>query len=166
MYVPHVQNSFYHFRTVVTHATFGLQAVAAFVVSRNMLTSDWIRYETVIIVNGDDPLSRLHIPHCFVGIVHWSKQPLEAIVYVWRGSHLLYHSCALACPFNHILIDIQATREKYKNQWTTCEYGACKYQVTIELYFMCIHLNYIVNHYKMNHNTHMTRPEKTDHIYI
>ena len=33
VYVAHTQNSLYHFRTVVTHATFGLLAVAALLVS-------------------------------------------------------------------------------------------------------------------------------------
>ena len=41
-----VQNSFYHFRTVATHVTFGLLAVAAFLLSSNMSTVDWIRGES------------------------------------------------------------------------------------------------------------------------
>ena len=59
-YVAYAQNSSYHFRIVVTHATFGLLAVATFLVSSNMPTADLIRVETVTIVKGDDPLSRLH----------------------------------------------------------------------------------------------------------
>ena len=59
--IAHAKNSLYHFRMVVTHATFGLLAVAAFLVSSNMSTADWIRGKTVIVVKGDDPFSRLHI---------------------------------------------------------------------------------------------------------
>ena len=40
VYAACAQSSFYHFRTVVTHATFGLLAVAAFVMSSNMPTAD------------------------------------------------------------------------------------------------------------------------------
>ena len=40
VYVARAQSSFYHFRTVVTCATFGLLAVAAFVMSSNMPTAD------------------------------------------------------------------------------------------------------------------------------
>ena len=36
----HTQNSFYHFRTIVTHATFGLLALAAFLMSSNMPIAD------------------------------------------------------------------------------------------------------------------------------
>ena len=36
----HTQNSFYHFRTLVTHATFDLLAVAAFLMSSNIPTAD------------------------------------------------------------------------------------------------------------------------------
>ena len=52
------QNSFYHFRKVVTCATFGLLAVAAYLKSSNMPTADFISGETVIVIKGDDPLSR------------------------------------------------------------------------------------------------------------
>ena len=45
---------------VVTHATFSLPAVAAFLESSNMPTANRIRSQTVIIVKGDDLLSRLH----------------------------------------------------------------------------------------------------------
>ena len=38
-YVAHAQNSFYHFRMVATHATFGLLAVTAFLKSNNMPTA-------------------------------------------------------------------------------------------------------------------------------
>ena len=40
VYVACAQSNFYHFRTVVTRATFGLLAVAAFVMSSNMPTAD------------------------------------------------------------------------------------------------------------------------------
>ena len=40
VYVAHAQNSFYHFRTVVIHTTFGLLAVAVFLESSNMPTAD------------------------------------------------------------------------------------------------------------------------------
>ena len=40
VYILHAQISFYHFRKVVTHATFGLLAVVAFLESSNMLTAD------------------------------------------------------------------------------------------------------------------------------
>ena len=40
VYVAHTQNSFYHFRTLVTHATFGLLAVVAFLMSSNMPIAD------------------------------------------------------------------------------------------------------------------------------
>ena len=40
VYVAHTQNSFYNFRTIVTHATFGLLAVAAFLMSSNMPITD------------------------------------------------------------------------------------------------------------------------------
>ena len=60
MYSTHAQISLYHFRTIVTNATFGLLIVAAFLVSSNMPTADLIRGETIIVARGDDPLSRLH----------------------------------------------------------------------------------------------------------
>ena len=40
VYVAHAQNSIYYFMTVVTHATFGLLAVAAFLESSSMLTAN------------------------------------------------------------------------------------------------------------------------------
>ena len=40
MYAACAQNNFYHLRTVVTHATFGLLAVAVFLESSNMSTAD------------------------------------------------------------------------------------------------------------------------------
>ena len=43
---------------VVTHATFSLPAVAAFLKSSNMPTAGSIRGKIVVIVHGDDPLSR------------------------------------------------------------------------------------------------------------
>ena len=54
------QNGFYRFRMVLTHATFGLLAVAVFLVLSNMPTADSIRRETVIVEKGDDFLPRLH----------------------------------------------------------------------------------------------------------
>ena len=39
-YVARAQNSFCHFRMVVTHATFNILAVEAFLVSSNMPTAD------------------------------------------------------------------------------------------------------------------------------
>ena len=45
---------------VLTHATFGLLVVAAFMESVYVLTADWIRGETVIVVKGDNPHSKLH----------------------------------------------------------------------------------------------------------
>ena len=59
-YVACTQSSFYHFRMVVTHTTFGLLAVATFLELSNMPTADWIRGETVNVVKVDDLLSRLH----------------------------------------------------------------------------------------------------------
>ena len=59
VYSTHAQISLYHFSTVVTHATFGLLIVAAFLVSSNMPTADLIRSETIIVTRGDDPFSRL-----------------------------------------------------------------------------------------------------------
>ena len=50
--------SFYHFRTVITSATFGLLPFAAFLVSSDI--ADWVRGETVVAVTGDNLLSRLH----------------------------------------------------------------------------------------------------------
>ena len=58
--VAYAQNSFYHFRMVVTHATFSVLAVAAFVVSRNIPTADCTSGETVIVVKGNNSLSRHH----------------------------------------------------------------------------------------------------------
>ena len=53
MFVPRgigcAQNSIYHFRTVVTHATSGLLAVAAFLKSSNMPTANQIRDETELL---------------------------------------------------------------------------------------------------------------------
>ena len=40
VYVAHTQNSFNHFRIVVTHATFSLPAIAAFLESSIILTAD------------------------------------------------------------------------------------------------------------------------------
>ena len=40
VYIAHAQNSFYHFKTVITHAKFGLLEVAAFLESSNVLTAD------------------------------------------------------------------------------------------------------------------------------
>ena len=45
---------------VVTYATFGLLAVAAFLETSIIPIADRIRDETVTVVNSDDPLSRLH----------------------------------------------------------------------------------------------------------
>ena len=39
-YVAHAQNSFSYFRMVVTHATFGLLAIAAFLESNKLHTTD------------------------------------------------------------------------------------------------------------------------------
>ena len=72
VYVACAQNSFYHFRTVVTHVTFGFLAAATFLLSSNMLTTDWIRGVTVIVVKGDKSLSMFHTFHHPVGIVHGS----------------------------------------------------------------------------------------------
>ena len=52
--------SFYRFRMIVTHATFGFLAIAAFLVSNNILTADQIRGEIVAVVKGDHLLSRLN----------------------------------------------------------------------------------------------------------
>ena len=49
-YVTDAQNSFYHFRTVVTTATFGFLAVAAFLESNTLPSADCIRDELVIVV--------------------------------------------------------------------------------------------------------------------
>ena len=46
------QNSFYHFRMVVTHAIFGLLAVAGFLKSSIMTIADRIKDETVITVKA------------------------------------------------------------------------------------------------------------------
>ena len=40
VYVARAQNSLYHFRTVLTHGTFGLLAIAAFLESSIMPTAD------------------------------------------------------------------------------------------------------------------------------
>ena len=40
VYVAHAQNNFYHFRIVVTRATFGLLALAVFLVSCNIPVAD------------------------------------------------------------------------------------------------------------------------------
>ena len=40
VYVVHAQNSFYHYRMIVTHAPFGLLADAAFLVPSDMPTAD------------------------------------------------------------------------------------------------------------------------------
>ena len=45
---------------LVTHAKFCLLTIGALLESSNMPTADWIRNETVIVVKGDDPLSRHH----------------------------------------------------------------------------------------------------------
>ena len=48
---------------VVTHATFGLLAVVAYLKSSRMSTADWIKSESgeaVIIVKDDNLLSMLH----------------------------------------------------------------------------------------------------------
>ena len=45
---------------VVELVMFGLLAVLAFLESINMPTADCIRGETVIAINSDDPLFRLH----------------------------------------------------------------------------------------------------------
>ena len=68
VYLTHAQNSFYHLRTVVTHASFGLLADGAFLVLSNMPTTDLIR----IVDKCDDPLSRLHTWHHHVGILYQS----------------------------------------------------------------------------------------------
>ena len=60
VYIACDQNSSYYFRTVVTHVTYGLLAVVAFLESSKMPTADWRRGETAIIVKGDDTLSRFH----------------------------------------------------------------------------------------------------------
>ena len=53
MFIPSgigcAQNSLYNFRTVVTHATSGLLAVAAFLESSNMPTANRIRDETELL---------------------------------------------------------------------------------------------------------------------
>ena len=54
------QNIFYHFRMVVTCASFSLLAFAVFLESSNMPTAVLIRGETVIVVKGNDPVSKLH----------------------------------------------------------------------------------------------------------
>ena len=59
MYVAHFQNSFLHFKTVMTYVTFHLLAVVAFLLSSNMPIADL----TVIVVSGDDLLSRFHTLH-------------------------------------------------------------------------------------------------------
>ena len=89
VYVACAQNSFYHFWTVVTCATFDLLAVAALLASSNMTTVDKIRDETVIAVQGDDSLSRLHILHCHDGIVH------QSIIKSINGS--TYALCSKVC---------------------------------------------------------------------
>ena len=58
--IAHAQNIFYHIRTVVTCASFGLLAVTVFLESSNMSTADLIRGETVIVMKGDDLVSRFH----------------------------------------------------------------------------------------------------------
>ena len=45
---------------IVTCTAFSLLVAAAFLESSNMPTADWIRDETLIVMMGDDPLSRLH----------------------------------------------------------------------------------------------------------
>ena len=88
MYVHIVcaQNSFYYFRVVVTHATFGLLGVAAFQESNNLPRTYWIRSKTVIVAKGADCLSRLHTKHCYVAIVHW----MDLIHYSF-ASLILFH---------------------------------------------------------------------------
>ena len=54
-----------YFRTVVTRITFGLLAVVAFLESSNIL--QLIEYK--VIINGDNPLSRLHTLHHHVETV-------------------------------------------------------------------------------------------------
>ena len=49
-----------HFKMGVTHATFSLLKAVVFLKSSNMPTANKIRGETVIVVKGDDLLSRLH----------------------------------------------------------------------------------------------------------
>ena len=51
-YSLYAHNSFYYFRMVVTCTTFGFLIVTAFLESSNMLTADYIRGETIIVVNG------------------------------------------------------------------------------------------------------------------
>ena len=71
-YIAHSQNSLYHYRMVVTLATFGLLTVVGFMVLRNVPTTDLIRDPTVIVVKHDDLPSRLHTSRHYVGIVHQS----------------------------------------------------------------------------------------------
>ena len=58
--IAHAQNNFNHFRMVVTCAKVGLLVIATFLESSNMPTADSIRGETVIVMKGDDLLSRFH----------------------------------------------------------------------------------------------------------
>ena len=95
--VAHAQNSFYHFRIVVTCGTFDLLAVAAVLVSSNMSTNDWVRDETIIVVHGDDPIFRLHTYRHNVGIIH--QNIIESIN---RSAHGFYKTfkykvCAEQC---------------------------------------------------------------------
>ena len=85
VYVACAQNSFYHFRTVVTHVTFDLVTVAAFVLPSNILIIDLIRGETVIVVKGDKSLSRLRTFHHHVTIIHAS-----IIKFIGRSVYALY----------------------------------------------------------------------------
>ena len=85
VYTAHSQNSFYHFRIVVTFATFGLLTVTGFMVSSNIPTTDWIRDQTVIVVKYDNTLSRLHTFYRYVGIV--CQSITESIT---RSAYMLY----------------------------------------------------------------------------
>ena len=121
-------------RVVVTHATFGLLAVAAFWESSNLPRTYWIRIKTVIVAKGADCFSRLHTKHCHIGIVHWivivsinkcmyslyknlSKIALSTILrLLWGGSHLLKFLVLFSCTWLSFWLGVKwhAT-----NSWVT-----------------------------------------------
>ena len=113
VYVACAQNSSYHFGTVVTHVTFGLVPVAAFLLSSNMPIVDWIRGETIIVVKGDKLLSRLRTFHHHVKIVHGSIiESIGRSVFALYIIKLLSKVCVKKCTETLVMFATRLTLTK------------------------------------------------------
>ena len=131
MYIACAQNSFYHFRTIVTRATFNLLPAAAFLVSSDMPTDDWIRGETVLAVKSDNLLFRLHISITMLELsIEVSSNPLTEVcvhcskllskVSVEQHLQALAYVISTMCKMTHKLL-MSNMWKSMDNMWVWCK---------------------------------------------